>query len=443
MTLNAQYWQMTVLTNSGQRQIKVMPPAQRWFQAASIDTAARFTEGDRGLQTYLWQIWRDRGTDAQLALLCLRCWISHQISATCYQLASQFGANYGFEASDLYPLVLDDEGRLDPAYQPLSIRILEQYEPSQAALGTWVSRVTKSHSEINRFLLDCGLYRISDWALLNDTTVKSLARSLPNLNASDLAKKSALLSAYHQVYRRDRIAQRQIKGRASRCQTPTHEQLLKIAPDQSPHDVLGQLGELASQLREYRVAVRRGTPATRPFDESIVSHIPTSQPEDNAIQDEFVQRYRSQFLASLDEAIASVSRRYVESYNRRKPHKGALFLSALNLFHCEGYSMGKIAQQLGLSSQVQVTRLLQLKRFRTEVCAYWFNQLKQQVKAEALRAIAPARLGAIAQQLEAILAEETETVMTEAAAEAQISKNRETKSVFARRLCDRLTKLKT
>lgn len=187
---------------------------------------------------------------------------------------------------------------------------------------------------------------------------------------------------------------------------------------------------------------------TRSLDEVVddrpslqVASASDGEAEVGAMQDEFVKRYRNHFLDSLDEAITSVTLSYAAGYEKRQPTKGQLFLSALNLFHCEGRSMGAIARQIGLSSQVQVTRLLKLKRFRTEVCAHWFNQLKQQVKTEALQFIAPERLSAITQQLEQVLSEETEAVMTEAAAEAQISKNREAKSTFARRLCARLPSL--
>ena len=46
---------------------------------------------------------------------------------------------------------------------------------------------------------------------------------------------------------------------------------------------------------------------------------------------------------------------------------------------------------------------------------------------------------AIAQQLATVLSEETDAVMTEAAAEAQISKNRGVNSTFAKRLCAQLS----
>ncbi|EDX84894.1 hypothetical protein S7335_2593 [Synechococcus sp. PCC 7335] len=471
MTLTSRYWQMVTLTSAGQRKIKAMPSAKRWCQtylekalkgtSDSNDAGDRASShllvndhlgddrvsNDRTVQTYLWQRWQARDESAPLALLCLRCWLSHQIVATCSQLASQFGRHYGFVTDDLLPLVLDDDGRLSLVYQPLSVKILERYDPSQAALSTWTSRMTKAHPEINRFCLDRGLYRISDWALLNDTSVGRLSRALPGLSPAALKQKVALLTAYHQVYRRDRIIQRQQSGRASRCLEPTDAQLLEIRPNSPPALVLQQLCELAEQLREHRIAMRRGMPITQSLDATIDNQ-PYLQPasasqtegeaESKTVQDEFVQRYRSHFLESLDEAITAVAKSYASGYEKRQRSKGRLFLSALNLFHCEGLSMGVIAQKIGLSSQVQVTRLLKLKRFRTEVCAHWFNRLKQQIKAEALQFIAPERLSTITEQLETILSEETSSVMTEAAAEAQISKNRAIKSTFARQLCARL-----
>lgn len=437
---------MVMLTSAGQRKMEVAPSAKRWCQTYLANSLELADDSDRTVQTYLWQLWRADGEDALLALLCLRCWLSHQIAAACAQLASQFGRHYGFAAADLWPLVLDDDGRLMTTYQPLSMNILERYNPNQAALNTWASRMTKAHPEVNRFCLERGLYRISDWALLNDTSVGRLARSLPGLSEAELAQKAQLLSAYHQVYRRDRIIQRQQSGRASRCLEPTDAQLLEISSNSLPNLVLQQLCELANLLREHRIAVRRGMPMTRSLDATVedrpplqvASDSPADSEAEGAAQDEFVQRYRSHFLGSLDEAIASVTLAYATGYEKHQPSKGRLFLSALDLFHCEGQSMSAIARQIGLSSQVQVTRLLKLKRFRTEVCAHWFNQLKQAVQTEALQFIPPDRLSTITDQLEEILTEETEAVITEAAAEAQVSKNRETKSTFARRLCARL-----
>ena len=392
----------------------------------------------------LWHVWKSQSDASHLALLCLRCWVSHQIAAACYQIAEQFGGSYGFAASDLWPLVLDDDGRALAGYQPLSMKILERYDPTQAALSTWANRMTKGHGEINRFCLERGLYRISDWALLNDVSLQGLKNALSHLSAEEIKEKSTLLAAYHRVYRRDRIATRQTKGRASRCLEPTTQQLQEIFPEQPPDQVLRALCELAAQMRAHRVSVRRGMPLTQPFDAVAENQSLSSQPsqaleEDSSAQDDFVARYRSHFLASLDDAIATVAQGFAANYQKKKPAKSKLFLSALTLFHCEGLSMSAIAKQIGLSSQVQVTRLLKLKRFRTEVCAYWLNQLKAQVESDVLKLISPERLSVIAQQLNAVLSEETDAVLAEAAAEAQISKNRGVNSTFAKRLCGQLS----
>ena len=444
---------MVTITSGGKRRLQEILAVRDWYQTNLKDQG---DSSEREQQRYIWQQAGCDTESALLARLCLRCWLSHQISAACYQLASQFGQTYGFSAADLWPLVLDDDGKLNPTYQPLTMRILERYDPQQAALSTWADRMIKSHLEINRFCLERGLYRVSDWAILNDTPVDRLMRIFPELSTSALQESGRLLAAYHQVYRRDRTVHRQQLGRASRCAEPTPEQLFRIGLcfDQALpiNEVLAQLCELANRLREHRITVRRGMPATQSLDvmetygqtvSQTVSQPVSDRPEaDMSTEDDFLQQYRANFISSLENAIEVVTQGYVSLYRRKKLPQDRAFLSALHLFHCKGLSMGEIAKQVGLKSQVQVTRLLKLKRFRAEVCAYWLNQIKQQVSAEALRHISRDRLAQISQQLEQILAADTEAVIAEAAAEAQISKNRETKSIFARRLCATLPKIK-
>ena len=458
MFFSSQYWQMMTLTSAGNRQLREIESVRnqcktlwtRELGAIATDCSEAPSLSDRKLQTYLWDRWRADKEDAALAQLALRCWLSHQIAATCNQLAAQFGQAYGFVASELWPLVLDDSDRLSSAYEPLSIKILNRYDPTQSALSTWVARMTKGHPEINRFCLERGLYRISDWAILNDTPAERLTRVLPQLSAAVLAEKTALLLAYHQVYRRDRIQQRNSHsarlGLASRCETPTEEQLRRIQPNVETNVVLSQLQELASQLREHRIAVRRKMPPTqllgdRASDTSHRQAATNGEDKNDLAEDNFLLKYRDHFSSSLDHAIEAIALGYVKTYRRRKPPKDRLFLTALGLFHCRGLSMTAIAQQTGLTSQVQVTRLLQLKRFRTEVCACWFNQLKTQVNQDVLTYISPDRLSKISRQLEKILAEETAATIAEAAAEAQMSKNRSAKSKFARQLCAKLPAL--
>lgn len=210
------YWQMLQLTSGGQCQPREQLPAKRWFQSQWAEPLAERLISEQDLQTDLWKRWQAGTETSLLARLCLRCRLSHQIAGVCRQLANQFGDAYGFTAADLWPLVLDDDGQAEPTYQSLALKILETYDPTQAALSTWAVRLTKHHSEIDRFLCGLGLHRISDWAILNNTAVDQLSRFLPHLSAGELQQARQLLQAYHRVYRQDRINQRQ-SGRRRRC----------------------------------------------------------------------------------------------------------------------------------------------------------------------------------------------------------------------------------
>lgn len=110
------------------------------------------------------------------------------------------------------------------------------------------------------------LNRVSDWAILNDTSTKQLQRifsQFHHLTSLEIEQAQQLLKNYHAVYRAQHLKQRQagIKGQ---CQPPTTEQLNQIAQRLStetnqmlsPEIVMMQLQVIASRLREYRIHVR-------------------------------------------------------------------------------------------------------------------------------------------------------------------------------------------
>jgi hypothetical protein len=108
--------------------------------------------------------------------------------------------------------------------------------------------------------------RVSDWAILNDTSTKQLQRifsQFHHLTSLEIEQAKQLLKNYHAVYRAQHLKQRQaeIKGQ---CQPPTTEQLKQIAQRLSiqtnqmlsPEIVRTQLQAIASRLREYQIHVR-------------------------------------------------------------------------------------------------------------------------------------------------------------------------------------------
>jgi hypothetical protein len=445
------YWQLLRLTSSGQCQPQVLPQVRTWVQQTLPDQLGNPDTPETERQKALLDYWKTGDQSADLAQLSLRCFVSHHIREACQRLASRYGEVYHFTAAELLALVLDDDGRLTPGYRPLTLHILETYDPDKAALATWVSRLTCNHPDINRLLIqDKGLYRASDWAILNDTSLEQVQRILQTYHgcsAYDVTLGVALLEQYHRVYRRDRLAQKQKQpGQPSRCQDPTPAQLHEMNPDLSSKDMLEQLKWLAGQLRQYRVHARGGNPVPYQPEEPDWGKIaaPDETPDE---QGEFLQAYRQTVATYLGEAIAQVIQANIvrlqpkqpPPHQQRRPGPGSkawAYVQGLHLLHCQGLSMGQLATHINLTTQVQVNRLLQLLRLRAEVRHWLIPRLCATVRHQALDYVSAEHLHAMDQTLEHILTEEVDHILDEAKREMQSSKGRGTPaSLFARQLC--------
>lgn len=466
---------------AGQRQIEVIPPAKMFFLASFPEFMPQSEVPDTLIQRQLLS-WmkessekttpvfpfpgmRTKGTsDASrnsLAQICLLCFISSQIERVCQKLAAQFGTEHGFSVSDLLPFVLDYDGRqplVQSSYQSLLHEILQSFNPEQSSLATWTTRLVKQHKELNAFLLEHGVYLVSDWAILNDTRPKQLQRIFSqfyHLTPVEIQQATRLLESYHAVYRAQRLKQ----GQAGiKCSSPTTTQLQQMAQRLatqttqvlSPPILMAQLQEIASRLREYRIHVRGGSIATESLDVSNTNKFSNDIPSlevvdtrDNPDEPtEFLMNYREQFLSCLDQAIAQVTSDRIKTLQRQNHQKAHQFLTALQLFHCQDCSMGEIAQVLNLQAQFQVTRLLKLKALRADVRQQLLLRLRDRVFQTAQAYTDIQRLQTLNQQIEAALAEQIDRVIQEAEAEAKTAK-RITTSLFAQRLCHYLDTRRT
>lgn len=303
---------------------------------------------------------------------------------------------------------------------------------------------------------------------LNDTSTKQLERIFSQfycLTSLEIEQAKLLLESYHAVYRVQRLKQRQagIKGQ---CAPLTTEQLQQIAQRFShqtskllrPETLLAKLHNMASHLRDYRIHVRGGFIPKKPIDVSMApnsSHATTERlllhsliDDRNTIdlETEFLDSYRQQFLACLDHAIADITEQRVRKLQRKDPEKAQEFLTALQLFHGQGKSMGEIAKQVNLNAQFHVSRLLQLKSFRADIQQQFLILLRDRVINTAKVYTDPERLQSLSQQIEEALEEQVTKVIEEAATEASIptgTKNQTpSTSLFSERLCRYLDRLK-
>jgi hypothetical protein len=455
MTTTSKYWNLVRLDSSGKLKITEISLAKQFFLQQFSDSIARDKISDTLIQKDLVAVKDSQSQDSMIAERCLRCFISHQIRQACIQLDMQFGREHGFSRQELFIYTLNDtldnfRDGVQPRsqYKPLAVEILETFDPNKANLSTWTSRYVRQNRELQSFLLEQGVYLISNWAILNDTNSKQVNRILEefhNLTPTEINRACILLTAYHGVYRCDRLKSPQGKG--VKCQAPTTEQLERIASlierqsnsVLSVEQTLSQLEQLAELLREYRLHVRGGMRKQESLDNTAINtealQAEVVQEEETINRSDFLQAYQQQFQQSLDSSIATVIDTRLSKFKGKKAAQAPHFLTALALFHCQGESMGAIALQVGLQAQFQVSRLLKLKELRADIRQTMLQQMLDWTLANT-KSEDIVSLKARENEIELALGEQIDLVLDEAEKEASIADS--TNSILAKRICDYL-----
>lgn len=448
----SKYWTLVKIDAGGNRQTLSIPSAETFLNQIFPVEIDVNNLSNSDIQLQMLNLYRDTSFDKRMnAERCLRCFISWEIEKVCLNLEKQFGIAGSFTSRDLFPYVLDDDGREQTAKSDkcFSLEILQSFDSNQSSLTTWINRKVKQHPALNKFLLECGIYLLSDWAILNDTKPKQLERILSqfhSLTVTEIQQYKHLLQSYHTVYRAQRLKQRQT-GKGRKCQAPTTEQLQQILQKLSNFSnsessfsinyVMSQLQVLAKYLREYRIYVRGGSSATESMeiaDNKIPIYNPIRDEEENQTSD-FLKLYRPQFLECLDNALATVTETRVNKIQRKNYVKASRFLTALKFFHCQGLSMTEIAKRIEMKAQFQVTRLLKLKEFRADVTNELLIMLKSRVLKLAQNYRTLESLEILESQIAIALQEQVTDLITEAEIEAAGSKGNSTSSRFSARLC--------
>lgn len=461
MTTVFQYWTLIGIDASGGRRSSEIAPAKAFFRERFPQFSSVTTVTDAPIQRWLLQKFQaeksnDHSSDSWLAALCLRCFISTQIEFACIQLEAKFGQNYGFTRYDLFPFVLTDviTAAPSPTFTPIAIKILHSFNPDRSSLSTWTNRLVKHDQSLNSFLLERGVYLISDWALLNDMSaaqVRQILKEFHSLTQTEIDTASILLESYRAVYLRDRLQQSPTFLKKP-CPPPTPQQLQEIATNFYHHtnqklpalEVMLKLQDLAELLRQYRIYIKGGSipieSLDRPLDEDSNTSSPLEtlsyqDPEDEAeFEVEFLQFYRQQFLESLDKALEQVIHSRLSYFQRKSPEKAQQFLTGLCLFHRDRLAMAEIARRVGLQEQYQVSRLLKLNEFRTDVRQLMLKALLPLLLEKAKNYTEPQRLQKMSQQIEKALDEQIESVISEAQAEGANPRKHHS-SLFTERLC--------
>lgn len=401
------------------------------------------------------------------AELSLRCHISEQIRSVCVALGTQFGTRHGFAWYDLLRFVMDDtdptcsiclpdqtgatRNRSDPpaeTYEHLPAKILRTFDPERSSLATWTNMLVRQSKPLKDFLLEHGVYLISDWALLNDTEPDSLRRILSqtySIPAAQVEQACVQLNSYHEIYR----SQYRRSHTRGGCQPPTLEQLNQMIDkaelSTTPKKLMQDLLEIAGDLRQYRISCRGGPLPADSIDASeedtVLSQLSVAASNSGSDADEdqmaFLSRYQQQLITSLDQAITDEVQQRYEHLQRRSSTaaKAKVFLQVLKRYYCDRISMTTIANEVGLKGQFEVTRLLKVKEFRSQVRQRTLLQLRNCILELAQEYVHPDRLQSLDEQVELALNEYLDQVILEPTVRSNSDQVHLTQNLFLQRLC--------
>jgi hypothetical protein len=453
----SRYWKFVRLDAGGGVKIEEIQEAKEFFQRQFPDSWNNDAYSEAHIHRQLFALYRfDRIREAQV---CLRCYISEQIYHACRQLAAK-NNKYKLDRNFLFPLVLDDTPdrtfKVSSPYRSLAQKILETFDPDRASLATWTVRLVKNHPDLNEFLIQNGIYQISDWAILNDTKPQQLRRiffDFHHLTAREIQDDCELLESYHQVYRSQRLQKRQEEGFVGQCPKPTDRQLEQMCQFlqqnyqkiRSPARVLNGLENMATQLREYRIYVRGGILPTKPLETQKIEqeiqeeienkdHEYVMEDESQSPEKQFIETYDQYFGNCLDVAIEKVIEIKLNQKTRRKTATNSREIAqAFYLFYCQGKSQGEIAREMGMKAAYQINKILNLKSFRADIRQKMLISLLKNVLEKAEIYVDPDRLVAVESQVKSALEEQIEMAIPES--------EKPEKSVFARKLCCHLSQI--
>lgn len=409
---------------------------------------------DQDIQRQLMLWLRHDDNRRQMAEICLRCFISHQLRNIAMKLEENFGKTHELTSSQLLFLVLDkcrkkEEMPNSSNISPLIKHILETFDADKSNIWTWTRRIFKSDKQVKKILLEHRIEQVTNWMILSYVTPVKLEKILKNNRCSvgEIQQSLQLLDAYHQIYRSQLLQTRQA-GTKSRYPDPTEEQLRQIAeklfpnrknyPPEVLQDVRSKLQNVAHFLREERIRVRQGKTSINSQEswDNVSEKSHHSQEE----QSEFSGLYNSYF----DRCFANVVKKIVEAritYFQAKrtakfQKKLKNFIEALHLFHCEGVPMTEIAPRLNLIDQPTVTRLLELKCLRNDIGRNSLLCLKQCI-LELIQSQLDYDLPPDWElKVQTFLEEEIQNVIQEAEQEARNGQRQAMNSKMARAICE-------
>jgi len=348
-------------------------------------------------------------SDRLNAGFCLRCYVSEPILKACIELQRRYGTGNRFTCQDLLSFVLNDDGQMKVIldsrnqaqlvighdgvpqtsnYKIFAVEIIRKFDLRFSAkmsldkwaysLDKWAYSQTRQNVDIKKFLCEQGIRLLSDWALLNKARPKQ----------QKWERDRAILETFHAVYRRDRRLA--AHNRSKTCPDPTNKQMQEMLDIlciqniriDSTIELMKELKKLGQLVRENEISSAMEVPLEFVDPETgnyIAIDLPDSsrapnpeKMEQEELQEELQLFLESQLLNCLNQGIEQgISNRINDLKGRRRYAALAVKIKPGFRLYCQGKSQKEIAASLGMTSQSQVSRVLEPKdllskvRFRT------------------------------------------------------------------------------
>jgi len=456
MVDSSKYWEMWRIDSV--QKGKPVPKAKTFFKSQFPQFVGEQPVGkqlseeqNQHLQTRLLSMFwgEDASIDVlscALAGLCLRCYLSYEIWDALKKFVGDFGYKYHFGNEDILPLILNDDGKTliildrenntplvldsegnqrESVYKFFVIEVLRTFKPGSRSqnFNNWVYLKIRQDQELKDFLLSQhGFWLGSKWGLLNKAKPE-------HLQGCD----RILLEVFHAVYRRDR---RQQPKKARRCPDPSTAQLQEMLRLLQAQDVIIDSPKQLQRQLEKIAAERRHLQAT---GEEISEYVPDGRVANDPEECEewelkgFVQQ---QSIAALNWGIEQgIKDRLVYlQQSKRRAAVAPKLIPGLRLLYCQGLSQSQITQELEMSNQAQVSRLLNPKELVTQIrfrtLDKLLNTLLEKARELGLTNIPPESdyLSNLVRQLEAFV---DKNFFEEAQTEIQTGRNRKLNSIYA------------
>ena len=99
--------------------------------------------------------------------------------------------------------------------RPLTARIILNFNDSIARINTWIAINVKSDSELKSYFRSCGLFLITPWALLNNTSLKRVKEAWNRYDSDimTLEQVETLHKSYTDCYSKAKLKYKEKTGR--------------------------------------------------------------------------------------------------------------------------------------------------------------------------------------------------------------------------------------